>query len=285
MDKIKNSSITIYQLFRREFIEPKSSYLEWAFTYLLKCFYFPKYLRPEYLKWTENHAEKELWEELTGGKFDKEERLIFTDKDKEKKWEKISDADRDFLTGKFSNDFIKYALSFTPYEDKNFNIPTDEQVNQLYKAFQLIPTEWKEKQPWYPYSTCDLALDDGLTTIKWTNKTKIDQEEIKELVTNYFDYDLPSIKGLKIYFAKEGKWLTTKIWGRCPSDITIEDFKAEKLGRLVDWREQTEKNSEPKKVINLLEKLRLGETTKLFPPSTENFIDKIEYSRADRQKA
>jgi hypothetical protein len=32
-------------------------------------------------------------------------------------------------------------LSFTPYDEQNFNIPTDEQVEQLYQAFQLVPKE------------------------------------------------------------------------------------------------------------------------------------------------
>jgi hypothetical protein len=40
----------IYQIFQREF-GTKENILEFAFTYTLKCFYFSKYLRPEYLKY------------------------------------------------------------------------------------------------------------------------------------------------------------------------------------------------------------------------------------------
>lgn len=245
MDKVKNNSksITTYQLFRREFIEPKNIYLEWTFTYLLKCFYFPKYFRPEYLKWTENHAGKALWEKLTGGKFNKEEQLIFTNPEKEKEWEKISNASRDFLIGDISREFIKYALTFTPHKNKDFNIPTDEQVEQLYRTFQKIPDDWKEKQPWYPYSTCDLVLDDCLITIRWDGETKINQrKKIEELATNYFDYDFPPIKKFGLYFASQGKLSTTKIWGECPNTIPIKVFQENASRKHDDWRNREEKS-------------------------------------------
>jgi hypothetical protein len=50
-------------------------------------------------------------------------------------------TERDFLNGNISKGFIKHALSFTPYENKNFNIPTDKQVEEIYNAFQLVPSE------------------------------------------------------------------------------------------------------------------------------------------------
>lgn len=237
MDKTKNNSksITTYQIFRREFIEPKTGYLEWTFTYLLKCFYFQKYFRVEYLKWTEDHAKKELWEQLTGGKFNPEEELVFTNETKRKQWEKIINADRNYLTNNISREFIKYALSFTPHEDKNFHIPTNEQVEQLYQAFQLIPTEWKKKQPWYPLSYCDLALDDSLIEIKWVEEPKLKVEDIKKLVQYYRDCDLPNIQKIKIYFAKQGKLFTCDMLGKCPFDpaAIFQNFKEEETGKLL----------------------------------------------------
>ncbi|CAG8527506.1 1589_t:CDS:2 [Cetraspora pellucida] len=53
----------IYQSFQREFANNHSDCLELAFVYLLKCYYFPKYLRPEYWQETtknlpDNYDEK-----------------------------------------------------------------------------------------------------------------------------------------------------------------------------------------------------------------------------------
>ena len=99
-------------------------------------------------------------------------------------------------------------------------------MEQLKKAWELVPKEWKGLRPWYPLSYCDLALDDCLIEVKWTDNLEIKEEDINKLVHCIFDYDFPTIKKIGVYFAKQGKLLVCDKWG-CPDNITPQDFHQE----------------------------------------------------------
>jgi hypothetical protein len=108
----------IYQLFKREFGEKGDNFLELAFTYLLKCYYFPKYPRPEYFQEQDKEADEE------GIKI-----------------HNYSKHHNNYLyDGIFSKDFIKGAVEFMPSQT-TLNKITDKEVEKLKKAWELIPKE------------------------------------------------------------------------------------------------------------------------------------------------
>lgn len=218
---MKKPKINIYQLFRREFGGKEDNFLELAFTYLLKCYYFPKYLRPEYF-WEQ---EEEISKKLTGEDYDNYD---YENKEWQKWQQKVRPAYQFYndycYDGIFSKEFIKYMIEFMPSQP-TLNKITDEEVKQLKQAWDLLPKEWKEKRPWYPLSYCDLALDDCLIEVKWKDKEEITEKELERLVSLIHGdkYDFRNIKKIGIYFAKQGRLFICDKWG-CPDDITSQDF-------------------------------------------------------------
>jgi hypothetical protein len=118
MRKLK---VNIYQLFQREFGDKEDNFLELAFTYLLKCYYFPKYLRPEY------------WQE--------QDKKVENEKEEGEKMRNYLKYYNNYCyDGIFSSEFIKGAIEFMPNQP-NLNKITDKEVEQLKKAWGLLPKE------------------------------------------------------------------------------------------------------------------------------------------------
>ena len=107
-----------YQSFQREFVNNHSDFLELAFVYLLKCYYFPKCFRPEY------------WQETTQN---------FSDDYNEKINNYLSYYNNYCYKGVVSSEFIKGVIEFMPLQEGKSNEITDKQVEQLKKAWNLIP--------------------------------------------------------------------------------------------------------------------------------------------------
>lgn len=217
----------IYQLFKREFGEKENNFLELAFTYLLKCYYFPLYLRPEYFWEHEQEIEKKLMKGESYDNYDYEKKEW---KEWEEKGRKTCQFFNDYCyDGKLSKEFIKSMVEFMPSQS-TLNKISEEEVEQLKKAWELIPKEWKEKRPWYPLSYCDLALDDCLIMVKWSDKVKIKETENRKFIDLIHGdkYDFRNIKKIGIYFAQQGKLLTTPL-NKCPNDITFKDFHEETI--------------------------------------------------------
>ena len=212
----------IQQVFQWEFKEHEGNFLELAFTYLLKCFYFPKYFRTDFFELNQ----EEIYQKAIQGK-----NLDNYSQDQEWKsldqqFNQVRKVYNNYLySKKDSSEFIKYMVKFMPIQSSSNEI-TDEQVEQIYQAWKSIPSEWKEKKPWYPLSYCDLALDDCLIMVKWSDKVEIEEEEIRKLIDYIFAYDFPTAKIDKvgIYFARQGKLLICPL-NKCPSDIVPQDFR------------------------------------------------------------
>jgi len=218
----KEKEISNYQLFQREYGEGRNI-CELAFTYMLKCFWFPKYMKLEWLKHYKDGEGEFPWEKLS-----------------EKEWEEIEKNHYwDYLDPnkrKITKEFIRYAVLLTPNDGKNLNYLTDKEAEQVKNALDLVPKEWQEKQPWYPLSYCDLALDDCLIMIKWSDKTEITEKEVRKLDTLINkDYEFWSLRRGGVYFAKQGEFWFADVLGNC--EISVKDFKKGELGKFVDWRD------------------------------------------------
>jgi hypothetical protein len=108
----------IYQSFQKEFVNNHPDFLELAFVYLLKCYYFPKYFRPEY------------WQEATQN---------FPDDYNEKINNYLSYYNNYCYKGIVSSEFIKGVMEFMPLQEGKLNEITNKQVEQLKSAWDLIP--------------------------------------------------------------------------------------------------------------------------------------------------
>lgn len=225
-----NKETINYQIFQWEF-GSKENILELAFTYMLKCFYFPKYMRLEWLKYYQDGEGEFPWNKLSEEEWKEIEKNHY--------WDYL-----DHQVRKITPEFIRYAVLLTPNDGKKLNYLTQEQAEQVQKALELVPKEWKKKRPWYPLSYCDIALDDCLIEVKWSDKKGITGEvrKLDRMINN--DYEFWSLQRGGIYFASTGKLLIADVLGNC--EIIKEDFKERKISAFNSLGERDEKNLELK---------------------------------------